>query len=92
MTKKDLIKSVADMQEIPQTDAKEIVDAILDSIMETVAEGEEVVINGFGKFFPKVRAARKGRNPQTGAEIDIQEKTLAAFKPQKAFADLVNGD
>ncbi len=90
MTKKDLIGSVADMQELSKGEAGEILDAMLDTIMETVASGEVVTINGFGKFEPKIRAARKGRNPATGEALDIAEKTVVTFKPQKAFADLVN--
>jgi DNA-binding protein HU-beta len=92
MNKKELVNSVADMQEITKNESGEILDAMLDTIMETVAVGETVIIAGFGKFMPKVRAARKGRNPATGESIDIAEKTVVTFKPQKAFADLVNGE
>lgn len=92
MTKKELIRSVADMQDMTQDETGDILDAMLDTIMETTAGGDTVTITGFGKFQPKVRAARKGRNPATGEELDIPEKTVVTFKPQKAFADLVNGD
>jgi DNA-binding protein HU-beta len=69
--------------------ANEIVDTLLDDIMLTVAEGETVTIPGFGSFKKRSRKARKGRNPSTGAELDIPAKDYPAFTPGSAFKGVV---
>ncbi|KRK23857.1 transcriptional regulator [Lactobacillus delbrueckii subsp. delbrueckii DSM 20074 = JCM 1012] len=70
-------------------DVSEAVDAVFEAIQEDLAKGEKVQLIGFGTFEVRDRAARKGRNPQTGAEIEIPASKVPAFKPGKALKDAV---
>lgn len=70
-----------------QTKAGEIADAIFDLVYDLVVEGEEVPVGSLGKLTTSERAARKGRNPSTGEEIEIAASTVAKFKPSKALKD-----
>ncbi|CAM4117564.1 HU family DNA-binding protein [Helcobacillus massiliensis] len=90
MNKKELIQDVAAATDLPQAQAQEVVSAALDSIIKAVANGDKVQIAGFGTFEPRERAARTGRNPQTGAPVEIAASTAPAFKPAAAFKDAVN--
>ncbi len=85
MTKAQLIEKVADEVGLTKKAAADAVNAVFDLIMDTVAQGEKVVITGFGTFRVRTRAARKGRNPQTGEEIMIPEKRIPGFTAGKAF-------
>ncbi|QJI52511.1 DNA-binding protein [Psychrobacillus phage Perkons] len=69
--------------------AASYVDVVLESIKELTAEHGKLQLIGFGNFEVRERAARKGRNPQDGSEIDIEAKRVPAFKPLKGFKDLV---
>ena len=69
--------------------ARETVEALLDAVITTVAEGEKVQIIGFGTFEARKRAAREGRNPQTGEVLKIEATTVPAFKAGKAFKEAV---
>ena len=89
MNKTDLVNSVAEKSELSKKDAGKAVDAVLESIMESLKDGEKVQLIGFGNFEVRDRAARKGRNPQTGAEIQIPASKVPAFKPGKALKDIV---
>lgn len=80
MNKKELIKAVAEKCEMSQKVAGEVVTAFIDVVTESLVKGEDVSLSGFGKFLTVTRAARKGRNPQTGEEIDIPEKVVPKFK------------
>lgn len=88
MNKGELTKKVAEEADVTQATAAKAVDSVFDSIAECLKGREQVAIAGFGTFVAKTRAARKGRNPSTGKEIDIPEKTLASFKPASALKDL----
>lgn len=90
MHKIDLVKAVAKDAEISQRQANAAVDATMSFIADTLAKGDRVVLTGFGAFEPRHRAARKGRNPQTGKEIEIAASNVPAFKPGKSFKDEVN--
>lgn len=70
-------------------EATDIVDGVLDTIVELTKEDGKLQLVGFGSFEVRERAARKGRNPQTGEEIEIQASKSPAFKPAKAFKDSV---
>ena len=85
MNKGDLTKAVAEGTGLSQADAGRAVDAVFDTISESIKGRESVAIAGFGTFVAKTSKARKGRNPSTGEEIDIPEKTSAAFKPASAL-------
>lgn len=90
MTKAELIANVAKRTELTQKDTKSVVNAFFSTIQETLAAGENVQVIGFGTFEVRERAARTGRNPQTGEEIQIAAAKVPAFKPGKALKDAVN--
>lgn len=74
-----------------QGSAEEAVKAVLDSIVDNVASGKKVQVVGFGTFESRARAARKGRNPSTGAEIDIPATVVPSFSAGKTFKEKVKG-
>ena len=90
MTKKDLIQDVADMYDRTRCDVAEVVDGVLSTIGDALAEGDQVAITGFGTFSVLKRAARKGRNPSTGKSIQIAASNTPKFKPGKALKEAVN--
>ena len=90
MNKTELTDAVADAAGMTKADAARAIDAVLGTISDTLSKGEQVGIVGFGTFLVRQRAARVGRNPQTGAEIQIAAATVPAFKPGKALKDAVN--
>jgi DNA-binding protein HU-beta len=89
MNKTELVKAVAAQAELTQKDATKAVDALLDTISNTLAEEEKIQIIGFGTFEVRERSARKGRNPQTGEEIEIAASKAPAFKPGKELKEAV---
>ena len=89
MNKTDLINAVAEQSELSKKDAGKAVDAVFQTIMDTLKDGEKVQIIGFGNFEVRDRAARKGRNPQTGEEIQIPASKVPAFRAGKALRDAV---
>ncbi|MCC3359484.1 HU family DNA-binding protein [Bacillus sp. REN16] len=91
MNKTDLVSKVAQSSELTQKDAGKAVDAVFNCISEALKNGNKVQLIGFGNFEVRERAARKGRNPQTGEEIEIQAGKVPAFKPGKQLKDAVAG-
>lgn len=91
MNKTELIQAVQEAAELSKKDATKAVDAVFDSILEALKNGDKVALIGFGNFEVRERAARKGRNPQTGEEIEIAASKVPAFKPGKALKDAVAG-
>jgi len=89
MNKAELIDSIAEKTGHTQADTIKTLDALLETIEATVAGGDKVQLVGFGIFEPHHRAARAGRNPQTGEPIEIAEATLPKFTPGKLFKDRV---
>ena len=87
--KAQLIENVAEKTGLTKKDATVAVDAVFGSIQDFLKDGEKVQVIGFGHFEVRERAARKGRNPQTGAEIEIPASKVPAFKPGKALKDAV---
>ncbi|AMA73581.1 MULTISPECIES: HU family DNA-binding protein [Aneurinibacillus] len=87
MNKTELIAKVSEMAELTKKDATKAVDAVFDAITEALKNGEKVQLIGFGNFEVRERAARKGRNPQTGEEIEIAASKVPAFKPGKALKE-----
>ena len=87
--KAQLIDNVVSQTGLSKKDATAAVDAVFTTIQETLAKGEKVQLIGFGNFEVRDRAARKGRNPQTGEEISIPASKVPAFKPGKALKDAV---
>jgi DNA-binding protein HU-beta len=90
VNKAELIDAVAEGTDISKAAAARAVDTVIEKITHALKQGEQVVIVGFGTFAVKDRAARKGRNPQTGATIDIPASKIPGFKAGKALKDAVN--
>ena len=90
MNKTDLIKAVAAKAPATQAAAAVVVDAVIEAIAESLAKGDAVQLIGFGSFSVQERAAREGRNPQTGKTVKIAAKKVVKFKPGSALADSVN--
>lgn len=89
MTKADLIEHVAKKVSLTNKAAKEAVIAIFGAIADALKKGDKVVVTGFGTFSVRSRAARKGRNPQTGAAIDIPARKTPGFTAGKALKKVV---
>lgn len=90
MNKAELIEAVAVAADLNKAVATRAVDAMLSGITEALKKGEQVALVGFGTFEVRERAARTGRNPQTGESIDIKAAKAPAFKAGKALKDAVN--
>ncbi len=89
MNKTDLINSVSEQTQLSKKDVSKTVDAVFEAIESSLKGGDKVQLIGFGNFEVRERAARKGRNPQTGEEIEIPASKVPAFKPGKALKDAV---
>ena len=89
MNKADLINALAAKNEISKKDAEKAVNAVLGLIEEALKNGEKVQIMGFGSFEVKERAARTGKNPATGATIQIPTSKAVVFKAGKALKDSI---
>ena len=90
MTKADLIEEVARVVEVTRKDSEVIVDAIFESVVRALRNGDKIEIRGFGSFRTRQRQPRIGRNPKTGARVDVPSKRIPYFKPSKELKDLVN--
>lgn len=90
MNKTELVQAVADAAELTKASAQRALEATLEAITQALAAGDAVVIPGFGTFAVGHRAARTGRNPQTGAVLEIAASTVVKFKAGKALKDAVN--
>lgn len=89
VNKAELVKEVSEKTSLTQKEVNEALAVILDTIKSELASGESVQLIGFGSFIVRNRAARKGRNPQTGEEITIPATKAPAFKAGKALKDAV---
>lgn len=87
MNKTELISEVAVKSALTKKDAEKVINAFFSTVEDSLKAGDKVQLIGFGTFEVRDRQARKGRNPQTGAEIDIPATRVPAFKPGKAFKD-----
>lgn len=90
MNKAELIESVSDSTGLSKAEAGRAVDAVIDGITHAMKRGDQVSLVGFGSFVVRERAARTGRNPQTGATLQIPASKAPAFKAGKALKDAVN--
>lgn len=91
MNKSELIDAIAAAADMSKAASARALDATIESITTSLKDGDPVALVGFGTFSTKERAGRTGRNPQTGAEIQIAPATVPSFKPGKALKDAVNG-
>ena len=90
MNKANLVNKIAEDAGLSKQDAANALNAVLDAVSSTLKKGDKVTLVGFGTFSISKRAARTGRNPQTGAAIQIAAKNVVKFKPGKDLSDAVN--
>ncbi len=91
MNNSDLADSLAASNDLSKGDARKLVDALFAAIADAAAAGEEISVNGFGKFKVKASPAREGRNPASGAIIQIAASKKLTFAAAKAVKDKLNG-
>jgi integration host factor subunit beta len=92
MTKTELIEEISSAVEMTRKDSEVIVEAIFNSVVRALRGGDRIEIRGFGSFRTRQRQPRVGRNPKTGARVEVPAKRIASFKPSKELKDLVNTD
>ena len=90
MTKADLIEEVSRVVEMTRKESEVIVEAIFDSIVRSLRTDDKIEIRGFGSFRTRQRQPRIGRNPKTGARVEVPAKKIPYFKPSKELKDVVN--
>src|SRR5438128_3977790 len=90
MTKADLIEEVSRVVEMTRKESEVIVEAIFDSIVRSLRTGDKIEIRGFGSFRTRQRQPRIGRNPKTGADVEVPAKKIPYVKPSKELKDVVN--
>ena len=90
MNKADLIEQIAQAAEISKSAAERAVDALVVAVKSSLRKDELVALVGFGTFYPSKRAARTGRNPRTGAEVQIAAARLPKFRAGKGLKDAIN--
>ena len=90
VNKTELIDAIASAADLPKASAGRALDAVIDSVTDALAKGDQVALVGFGTFSVKHRSARSGRNPQTGATIEIAASNVPSFKAGKALKGAVN--
>lgn len=91
MNNADLAEKLAEANGLTKADARRVVDGVFAAIADAAAKGDEIAINGFGKFKVKATPEHDGRNPSTGATIKIAASKKLTFAPAKAVKDLLNG-
>jgi integration host factor subunit alpha len=90
MTKIDIIQNVYDKLGFSKKDAARIVESVFDIMKEELEKGEKIKISGFGNFVVKEKKARRGRNPQTGSEIEISPRKVLTFKSSQVLRKALN--
>lgn len=90
MNKAELIKHLAESADVTKAQAESVLNALVTTIKDTVRAGNEIGITDLGKFSSAQRAARTGRNPKTGEDVQIAAKRAPKFSPAKAFKELLN--
>src|SRR3989440_9724562 len=90
LTKADLIEEVLRITELPRKESETIVEIIFDSIIKSLQQGQKIEIGGLGGFRTGERGGRVGRNPKTGAKVEVPAKKIPFFKPSKELKDFVN--
>ena len=90
MTKADLVEEVSRAVEMSRKDSELIVETIFESIVKALRAAEKIEIRGFGSFRTRHREPRIGRNPKTGARVEVPSKKVPYFKPSKELKDLIN--
>ncbi len=92
VTKADLVEEVIRITELPRKESEVVVETVFESIIQALQTGDKIEIRGFGSFRTRERRGRTGRNPKTGAKVDVPAKKIPFFKPSKELKDFVNSD
>jgi integration host factor subunit beta len=92
VTKADLVEQVVRDTELPRKESEAVVETIFESIIGALQSGDRIEIRGFGSFRTRQRRGRTGRNPKTGAKVEVPPKTIPFFKPSKELKDFVNAN
>ena len=90
MTKADIVESIYEKIGISKKESARVVETIFDNIKECLESGENVKISGFGNFVVRHKRARRGRNPQTGEEIEVSARKVITFKQSNVLKELIN--
>ena len=90
LTKADLIEEVTRVTELPRKESEAVVETIFESIITAMQADDKIEIRGFGSFRTRQRRGRTGRNPKTGAKVEVPPKKIPFFKPSKELKDYVN--
>jgi integration host factor subunit beta len=90
MTKAELVEEVTRATELPRKESEAVVEAIFEAIIGALQTDDKIEIRGFGSFRTRQRRGRTGRNPKTGAKVDVPAKKIPFFKPSKELKDYVN--
>ncbi|MGH9774849.1 MAG: HU family DNA-binding protein [Candidatus Acidiferrales bacterium] len=90
MTKADLVEEVIKSTALPRKESEHVVETIFESIIQSLQENDKIEIRGFGSFRTRQRRGRIGRNPKTGAKVEVPPKRIPFFKPSKELKDFVN--
>ena len=91
LTKENLVGNVRDVCEFTKKDSHKLVDKLLGIIKDTLVNGEDVLVSGFGKFYVKDKNERRGRNPQTGEDLMLGSRKVVIFKCSGVLRDKING-
>ena len=91
LTKVNLVETVRDMCELTKKDSHKLVDKLLEIIKDTLVNGEDVLVSGFGKFCVKDKRRRRGRNPATGEDLMLESRKVVIFKCSGVLRDKMNG-
>lgn len=91
MTKADIIRVLADQVGLTRREAAAVLGIVLDGVVDAIRDGEKVELRGFGSFRTRKRQARAGRNPRTGAQVDVPPKVVPYFKPGKQLREILGG-
>ena len=91
LTKENLVETVRDVCEFTKKDSRKLVDELLGIIKDTLVNGEDVLVSGFGKFYVKEKRKRRGRNPQTGEDLMLGSRRVVRFKCSGVLRDKING-
>jgi integration host factor subunit alpha len=90
LTKEQIINQVYEKTQMPKSRSRDVVESVLEIIKATLAEGEDILISGFGKFMVKDKRARRGRNPQTNDDLQLRARKVVVFKTSGVLREHIN--
>ena len=90
VTKADLVEEVTRVTDLPRKESEAVVETIFESIISALQADDKIEIRGFGSFRTRERRGRTGRNPKTGAKVEVPPKRIPYFKPSKELKDFIN--